>query len=224
MHCRWRRTHYNWPTIRAAQKCWICSSANLSPKVSSIFGYDSGTTFIDFIYLDQVKWWSNSYNKPNSRPSKTISVEITSYGLLALIKANRLADALPYFRWLLTQRNDQGGFEGTQDTALGLEALAKYAEHLSTKDNNVQLRVKTSEPQDINLSVNNENVLLLQSAELKPHEKNVQIFASGHGFALAQLSYRYHVNDSDALASFILEPKLSADSSPGHIRVDICAT
>lgn len=135
-----------------------------------------------------------------------------------------MADALPYFRWLLTQRNDQGGFEGTQDTVLGLEALAKYAEHLSTKDNNVQLRVKTSEPQDINLSVTSENGLLLQLTELKSHEKSVQIFASGHGFALAQLSYQYNVNDSDALSSFSLKPKLSADSSPGHIRVDVCAT
>lgn len=143
---------------------------------------------------------------------------------MALMKADRMADALPYFRWLLTQRNDQGGFEGTQDTVLGLEALAKYAQRLSTKDNNVQLRLKTSEPQDIDINVNSENGLLLQTTELKPIEKSVHIFASGHGFALAQLSYRYNVNDSDALASFILKPKLSADSSPGHIRVDICAT
>lgn len=135
-----------------------------------------------------------------------------------------MAEALPYFRWLLTQRNDQGGFEGTQDTVLGLEALAKYAQRLSTKDNNVELRVKTSEAQDINISVNKDNALLLQTTELKPNEKSVHISATGHGFALAQLSYRYHVNDSDALASFLLKPKLSADSSPGHIRVDICAT
>lgn len=143
---------------------------------------------------------------------------------MALMEADRMADALPYFRWLLTQRNDKGGFEGTQDTVLGLEALAKYAQRLSTKDNNVQLRWKTSEPEDINMNVNNENGLLLQTTELKSQEKSVQIFASGHGFALAQLSYRYHVNDSDALASFILQPKLSADSSPGHIHVSVCAT
>lgn len=143
---------------------------------------------------------------------------------MALMEADRMADALPYFRWLLTQRNDKGGFEGTQDTVLGLEALAKFAQRLSTKNNNVQLRWKTSEPEDINMNVNNENGLLLQTTELKSQEKSVQIFASGHGFALAQLSYRYHVNDSDALASFILQPKLSSDSSPGHIRVRVCAT
>lgn len=140
------------------------------------------------------------------------------------MKADRMADALPYFRWLLTQRNDQGGFEGTQDTVLGLEALAKYAQRLSTKENDVQIRVKTSQPQDVNINVNNENGLLLQTTELKSHEKSVTISATGHGFALAQLSYRYNLNDSDALASFILKPKLSGDSSPGHVRVDICAT
>lgn len=30
-------------------------------------------------------------------------------------------------RWLLTQRNERGGFISTQDTVVGLTALAKFA-------------------------------------------------------------------------------------------------
>lgn len=52
--------------------------------------------------------------------------------MLALAKANRTSDTLPYFKWLLAQRNDQGGFIGTQDTVMGLKALATYARVIST--------------------------------------------------------------------------------------------
>lgn len=62
---------------------------------------------------DQLKWWSHTANKKNSRSSKTINVEITAYGLLALVKADRLVDGLPVFRWLVSELNDQGGFEGS---------------------------------------------------------------------------------------------------------------
>lgn len=166
---------------------------------------------------------SKTYNKPNARPSKTINVEINSYALLALIRAERLPDALPYFKWLLTQRNDQGGFEGTQDTVIGLEALAKYAEHLSSKNSNVQIRVKSAEPNDTYINVNTENALLLQSVDLLPHDTSVHMFASGHGFALFQLSYRYNLNNSDALASFALKSHLTDKSSAGHISVEVCS-
>lgn len=139
-----------------------------------------------------------------------------------MINANKLADALPYFKWLLAQRNDQGGFVGTQDTVIGLEALAKYAEHLSTENNNVQLKIASQAANETFISVNSDNKLLLQTVDLPSTTKSIELFASGHGFALFQLSYRYNLNASDVYSSFTLNPKI-AEITAGHLSLDICS-
>lgn len=148
---------------------------------------------------------------------------MTSYGLLALIEAKRLAEALPYFKWLLAQRNDQGGFVGTQDTVIGLEALAKYAENLSTKDNNVQINVQIDVPiNETFINVNRENALVLQSIDLPAQTQSVQLNATGHGFALVQLSYRYNLLEKDIPAVFDLNVRVS-DFKPGHLTLEVCS-
>lgn len=147
---------------------------------------------------------------------------MTSYGVLALIEAKQLADALPFFRWLLAQRNDQGGFVGTQDTVIGLEALAQYAEHLSTTDNNVQLKIEYGSSNETYLNVNRENALVLQTVPLPSDTKEVHLTSTGHGFALFQLSYRYNLDESDVPLTFSLETKVAKITS-GHLTVEICS-
>lgn len=93
-------------------------------------------------------------------------MEITSYGVLALLANQQYSEALPYFKWLLNQRNDKGGFEGTQDTVVGLQALAKFAERISTKENSIQLVVKSPETNETHITINSENALVLQSFEV----------------------------------------------------------
>lgn len=167
---------------------------------------------------DQLKWWTRS--KPNERPSESIDVEITSYGLLSLIEGKRFAEALPYFKWLLSKRNDQGGFFGTQDTVIGLESMATYGRYLTNKDNNVELKVHAAE--DHVLKVNNENGLVLQRIDLPSNTESVQLAASGHGFALFQLSYRYNLNNSDVYTTFTLKPKV-LETTAGHLNVEVCS-
>lgn len=50
----------------------------------------------------------------NSPP--TVNVEITSYALLAYIKAGRSLDGLPIAKWIISQQGASGGFKSTQDT------------------------------------------------------------------------------------------------------------
>lgn len=87
--------------------------------------------------------------------------------MLTLLDDNKSNEAFPYFKWLLTQRNDHGGFEGTQDTVVGLAALAKFAERISTKDNNVQIVVSAKDTNETHINVNKENALILQSNEVR---------------------------------------------------------
>lgn len=90
-----------------------------------------------------------------------MNVEITSYGLLALLEAGLYSDALPIVKWLVNQRNDLGGFQSTQDTFVGLKALAKYAESTSSNYNNVQIQYKY-EGGESRINVNGDNGLIQQ--------------------------------------------------------------
>lgn len=118
------------------------------------------------IQTDNLKYWRKAIPTSLTKDTKTINVEITSYGLLTLLHDNKANDAFPYFKWLLTQRNDHGGFEGTQDTVLGLAALAKFAERISSKDSNVQIVVSAADTNETHINVSRENALILQSVEV----------------------------------------------------------
>lgn len=95
-------------------------------------------------------------------------MEITAYGLLALIEANQLADGLPVLKWLLNQRNENGGFEGTQDTVLGLTALAAFAETVTVTKKSILVSVMPGDDsvENIEINLNDENSLVLQTFEV----------------------------------------------------------
>lgn len=170
--------------------------------------------------LDQHKWWTKSSS--NADDSKSTNVEITSYGVLALLAANRTADAFPFFKWLLTQRNDCGGFVSTQDTVLGLQALSAYGQLLSTKDNDIQLKIQADTIDERTLVMSTDNSLVLQTIDLPSETNSVQITATGHGFCLFQLSYRYNVKGSDEHSAFTLTPNV-LDTTAGFLNVQNCA-
>lgn len=96
--------------------------------------------------------------KPNS-----VNIEITSYGLLALLEAGLYEDAVPIVKWLVNQRNELGGFQSTQDTFIGLQALSKFAERVLSNSNDVQILIKYNEGTESRISINRGNSLIQQS-------------------------------------------------------------
>lgn len=180
------------------------------------------------IYLDETKWWSRyetSSKNSTSKPSKTLNIEITSYGLLAILENGQFADGFPYFKWLLNQRNNKGGFISTQDTVMGLQALAKFAERISIRDNNIQIVVKADNLyNDTQFDVNPENGLVYQSHELPSTVRAINITADGHGFALFQLSYNYHTNNIEMEPSFKLKPNVLNSTNEAFLKLEICIT
>lgn len=73
-----------------------------------------------------------------------LNVEITAYSLLTLLLAHEETKCMPILKWLLNERNSQGGFEGTQDTIVGIDALARLATKIASKDNDVQIQLNAS--------------------------------------------------------------------------------
>lgn len=110
------------------------------------------------------KWWDRSVEEAGYRRSETLNVEITAYALLTLQLVGRSdLECLPIVKWLLSQRNNRGGFKGTQDTILGIEALATFAPKIVSKEVNVKIDISTPDGAKYNFVVNNENSLVLQS-------------------------------------------------------------
>lgn len=90
---------------------------------------------------------------------------MTSYGLLAILNSGLPTNALPIVKWLVNQRNELGGFQSTQDTFIGLKALAKYAETTSSDYKSIQIIIRHgngSEKAERSINVNGNNALIQQ--------------------------------------------------------------
>lgn len=134
-------------------------------------------------FSENHQWWEKALGKGVFGESKTLNVEITAYALLTLLSSKKDSECLPILKWLLNQRNDQGGFEGTQDTVVGLQALANFASKITSKDTKIKIELNSDSTAADNkkkfyFDVNADNALILQSQKvsqintLYPSESN----------------------------------------------------
>lgn len=168
------------------------------------------------------KWWSKALPKSENSNPNSVNTEMTAYALLSLLKNGTFTEGLPILKWLLSQRNEQGGFESTQDTVVGLQALAKYAERIPSAENNCQVVVTHSDGVDSKIDVNADNSIVYQTYELPSSVRDVNIKANGKGFALVQLSYKYHVNSAGDSPRFNLKPAVDKSSTADHLKLTVC--
>jgi len=149
------------------------------------------------------------YHGPRS--TKPISVEMSSYGLMTYLLRNDLDKALAIAKWLLQQRNSEGGFISTQDTVVGLTAIAKFAMATRSSVNNLSVEAKYEGGSD-KFNVNNENAIVLQEAFLPEATRNVGLDVNGEGTALASLTWSYYVEEKMAEPSFTINAKVETKS------------
>jgi CD109 antigen len=136
--------------------------------------------------------------------TKPVSVEMTSYALLTYLLDGELENALPVGKWLLAQRSEKGGFISTQDTVVGLTALAKFA--MTTKSTTSNLVIKVTHVEESQeFKVTKENEIVLQEAVLPPTTRTVSLESKGTGTALAQLTWSYYVEEKSEEPAFGLD-------------------
>ncbi|XP_058056819.1 CD109 antigen-like [Anopheles bellator] len=161
-----------------------------------------------------MKWWSKPLPKQEAnkaleccwnRPC-SVNVEMSAYALLASLLTSSGLEGLPIMKWLISQRNDKGGFQSTQDTVVGLEALAKMAAKVSSSESDVTVTVKAADDVERSLTVNQENALVLQKHQLPETVSAITMTANGTGCALFQLSYKYNIKDVVSSPRFTLLP------------------
>merc|ERR1712080_794841 len=99
---------------------------------------------------------------------------------------------------IASQRNSRGGFHSTQDTVVGLQALAAYAINVGDSPLNADLRLQvktTSNEPDFmqTYSFTDSNKLVLQREKLQGVPAGVVLTAQGTGCILFQTISRYNI-------------------------------
>ncbi|XP_046828737.1 CD109 antigen-like isoform X3 [Vespa crabro] len=175
---------------------------------------------------DDIKWWSKPIAKDDKNPwhslPSSVDVEMTSYALLTYLRRNLVAESIPIMKWLVKQRNSEGGFASTQDTVIGIYALAQLGEKLMVKDNSIFLTLVYEGGQN-QLNINSRNSMILQKQILPKKTRFVNITVNGNGFAIVQVSYEYNLNVTGAWPLFTLDPQVDRNSNANHLQLSICS-
>lgn len=177
---------------------------------------------------DDLKWWSKPIPENDKNPwyhslPRSVDVEMTSYALLTYLRRNLVTDSLPVMKWLVKQRNAEGGFSSTQDTVIGIQALASLGEKLATKSNAVSITFMYEGGGQTQMNINPDNSMILQKQMLPRKVRLVNITATGNGFALVQVSFQYNLNVTGAWPLFTLDPQVDKNSNANHLQLSVCS-
>ncbi|XP_076245134.1 thioester-containing protein 1 allele R1 isoform X2 [Calliopsis andreniformis] len=177
---------------------------------------------------DDLKWWSKPIEKDDKNPwyqslPRPVDVEMTSYTLLTYLGRDLVTDSIPIMKWLVKQRNAEGGFASTQDTVIGIQALAKLGEKLATRNNAVSITFMYEGGGQTHMNINPDNSMILQKQVLPRKARMVNVTATGNGFAVIQISYQYNLNVTGAWPLFTLDPQVDKNSNANHLQLSVCS-
>nr|AKR15753.1 alpha-2-macroglobulin [Stichopus monotuberculatus] len=125
-------------------------------------------------------------------------IEMTAYILLLYLEVGDpelLLDARLIVKWLNKQRNSHEGFTSTQDTVIGLEALAAYAESVHSDNKTVYVDISTTsgDLQSESFGVTKENELLMEECTINQCPNTVRVDVEGEGCVLFQTVTQYNL-------------------------------
>uniref|UniRef100_A0A8P4GF07 Alpha-2-macroglobulin n=1 Tax=Dicentrarchus labrax TaxID=13489 RepID=A0A8P4GF07_DICLA len=136
------------------------------------------------------------WSQTATETSASLSVEISSYVLLAKLSASPTAEDLGYaariVRWITGQQNYYGGFSSTQDTVVALQALALYSSLVFSPGGSSTVTVQSPSGQ-LTFGVNQDNKLLYQEEVLKDMTGKYSLVVQGNACASVQISLHYNI-------------------------------
>ncbi|KAL8566696.1 hypothetical protein ACOMHN_050345 [Nucella lapillus] len=157
---------------------------------------------------------------PWQRQTDAINIEMTSYALLTHLARNDVAGGLPIVRWMTSQRGPQGGFISTQDTVIGLQALALVAAEIySPTFSPITVTVLWSAGgvgRSLQFKLDDATLLKKMPIPIEnnaiPTEITIQASAPNLGdvssFAVAEVTLNYNVADDPLSAPFSLSAQV----------------
>uniref|UniRef100_A0A3Q0RUH5 Alpha-2-macroglobulin bait region domain-containing protein n=1 Tax=Amphilophus citrinellus TaxID=61819 RepID=A0A3Q0RUH5_AMPCI len=172
-------------------------------------------------HLDKVAIKQGSFiywSQKSVETSTSLSVEISSYVLLAQISSSPTAEELGYasgiVRWLTDQQNYYGGFSSTQDTVVALQALALYSTTLfSIPWGSSKVAVNCPNSQ-LTFHVNRNNRLLYQEETiLKDVAGKYIVEMKGTATVSVQITVQYNIPNSYGSSTLRVEVRVEYHSS-----------
>ncbi|XP_041666122.1 alpha-2-macroglobulin-like protein 1 isoform X2 [Cheilinus undulatus] len=168
---------------------------------------------------DLLHWSQNE-----TETSASLSVEISSYVLLAKLSVSPTDEDLGYsariIRWLTGQQNEYGGFSSTQDTVVALQALSLYSTRVFSPEGSSTVTVQSPSGQ-LTFDVNPNNKLLYQEEALKSITGKYRLEVKGTACVSMQISLHYNTPISPRASSLRVEtePKANCTSKPRSIMI-----
>uniref|UniRef100_A0AAG5D6V6 TEP1-F n=2 Tax=Anopheles atroparvus TaxID=41427 RepID=A0AAG5D6V6_ANOAO len=152
------------------------------------------------------------------------SVETTAYALLALLQAGRYIDGIPIMHWLVNQRHVTGSFPRTQDTFVGLKALTKLSEKITSARNDytIQLRnPKTKQLKTYRIAPENAEAL---TVDIPSDVRILDVNVAGQGFGFFDVQYEYTVDMLNFNHRFNLTVEQFTYDSNYELKLKVCAS
>ena len=200
----------------------------ISSYAFALGDHKSTKEVIDLLLLHSIveegkRHWDNTIggSRDADYSSLPVKIEIASYALLALLKLGKTNEALEVMQWLVSKRNAEGGFYSTQDTVLGLQALAEIAKLFYHP--NVKMRIKLTHNDGTALkTIDETNALNLQNFELSSNDREFSINANGQGKALFNIWWMFNTNSVPSKPAFDLQLKVLAAKNHGTFYLKAC--
>uniref|UniRef100_A0A7N8XKJ3 Alpha-2-macroglobulin-like n=1 Tax=Mastacembelus armatus TaxID=205130 RepID=A0A7N8XKJ3_9TELE len=154
------------------------------------------------------------WSQTATETSASLSVEISSYVLLAKLSASPSNEDLGYashiIRWLTSQQNHYGGFSSTQDTVVALQALALYSTLVFSPEGSSTVTVQSPSGQ-LTFDVNQNNKLLYQEKMLQDLTGKYSLEVKCTACVSMQISLHYNIPTPTDVTTLSVEvtPELS---------------
>ncbi|XP_046805132.1 CD109 antigen-like [Lucilia cuprina] len=171
---------------------------------------------------NELKWWSeNDQNLAND-------IEITAYAALTLLET--AGDHTSILKWLIQQRNANGGFTSSYDTVAGMEALVKFSETYKNHENiNLLITYSAKDKNGFEVAadkfyVDSNNILDFQKHELPTNTRLISFEIEGKGAILLQLNHQYNtIAKAQEYRHFDIQPK-PVFKNVDELNLEICFT
>uniref|UniRef100_T1IYG2 TEP1-F n=1 Tax=Strigamia maritima TaxID=126957 RepID=T1IYG2_STRMM len=177
------------------------------------------------ISAGEFRYWKKNASAETAETIKLatpIDIEMTAYALMSYVLRNDLSGSILIMKWLITQRNVNGGFQSTQDTVVGIQALTMLAKRIVDSQIYIDVMFQYDNEQK-NVHLDKDNSMILMKEEIPSTVKMVNITATGRGFAIVQVSYSYNIMVSKENPSFQVNPFVDRSSTKDRLQLNVCA-
>ncbi|OQR67003.1 ovostatin-like, partial [Tropilaelaps mercedesae] len=179
-------------------KALLCVQAqkNMSPHALALSAYAAALHKDNSLatkYLDDLKVFENNkfpdqkfYAKDDT--SSSDAIETSAYAVLAQLELNKDLPNItvqlvqPIVRWLMRKQNRNGGFASSQDTVIGLQAMAKFAVLTYEQQAGIDFDLTVKGINfDATYKITKNNAIILDTRVVKTIPNDLTIVSTGTG-------------------------------------------